>query len=174
MTGLHDHITISFLLVGHTKFAPDWCFGLMKQSFRRTKIGDLDDIANCVAQSSFVNVPQLVGALDGTMFVPTYDWSSFFEETTVKTALKGITHLHHFRFSKLHPGKVFVKEASNSNEREINLLKNVSWKPSSQVLPSPVIPNGLSHERQQYLYDKIREFCPDEKKDNVCPRPSNI
>jgi len=64
MTGLHDHITISFLLVGHTKFAPDWPFGLMKQSFHWTKIGDLDDIVNCVAQSSFINVPQLVGAFD--------------------------------------------------------------------------------------------------------------
>ena len=173
MTGLHDHITISFLLVGHTKFAPDWCFGLLKQSFRRTKIGDLEDIANCVAQSSFVNIPQLIGSLDGTMFVPTYDWSSFFEETTVKTALKGITQLHHFRFSKLHPGKVFVKEARNSNEREINLLKDVSWRPSSQQLPLPVIPNGLSQERQ-YLYDKIREFCPEQKKDIVYPRPLSI
>ena len=57
MAGLYDEATISFLPVGHTKFAPDWCFGLMKQCFRRTKIGDLDDIANCVSLSSAVNVP---------------------------------------------------------------------------------------------------------------------
>ena len=41
-TGLHEEVTISFLPVGHTKFSPDWCFGLMKQRFRRTKIGDLE------------------------------------------------------------------------------------------------------------------------------------
>ena len=30
MVGLHDEVTIFFLPVGHTKFAPDWCFGLAK------------------------------------------------------------------------------------------------------------------------------------------------
>ena len=174
LTGLHDEIKISFLIVGHTKFAPDWSFGLLKQCFRRTKIGDLDDIANCTSRSSFVNVPQLIGSLDGTKFVPTYDWSTFFDDKTVKTALKGITQLHHFRFSRFHPGKVFVKEISTSPEREINLLKDLSWRPPSQQLPSVVLPNGLSQERRQYLFDKIREFCPDDKKDIVCPNPSNI
>jgi len=28
MTGQHDEIPLSFLLAEHTKFAPDWCFGL--------------------------------------------------------------------------------------------------------------------------------------------------
>jgi len=102
---------------------PDWCFGLLKQRFRWKKIEDLDDIANCVSWPSIVNVPQLVGSLDGTNFVQTYDWSTFFEETTIKkTALKGITQLIIFWLLKHHPGKVFVKEAANSNEREINLL----------------------------------------------------
>ena len=27
MTGQHTQITLSFLVPGHTKFAPDWCFG---------------------------------------------------------------------------------------------------------------------------------------------------
>jgi len=121
---------------------------------RRTKIGHLDDIANCVSQSSVVNVPQLVGSLDGTNFIPTYDWSTFFEET-IKTALKGITQLHHFRFSKHHPGKNFVKEAANSNEREINSLKEISWQPSSVHLATLLILNGLSQEQKQYLFDKI-------------------
>ena len=26
MTGRHTHITLSFFIVGHTKFSPDWCF----------------------------------------------------------------------------------------------------------------------------------------------------
>ena len=36
MTELHDHITMSFLLVGRTKFAPDWCFGLLKLAWKST------------------------------------------------------------------------------------------------------------------------------------------
>ena len=31
MNGLHEEINYNFLLPGHTKFAPDWCFGLLKQ-----------------------------------------------------------------------------------------------------------------------------------------------
>ena len=30
ITGRHTDITLSFLVVGHTKFSPDWCFGLLK------------------------------------------------------------------------------------------------------------------------------------------------
>ena len=33
---LHSKINYDFLLPGHTKFAPDWCFGLVKQKTRRT------------------------------------------------------------------------------------------------------------------------------------------
>ena len=33
-SGLHEEINNHFLLPGHTKFAPDWCFGLLKQRTR--------------------------------------------------------------------------------------------------------------------------------------------
>ena len=48
MTGRHKNITLSFLVVGHTKFGPDWCFGLIKRLFRRTKVGSLSGIAEVV------------------------------------------------------------------------------------------------------------------------------
>ena len=38
MTSWHTNITPSFLVVGHTKFAPDWCFGLIKRLYRRTAV----------------------------------------------------------------------------------------------------------------------------------------
>ena len=34
LTGRHTSITLSFLPVGHTKFSPDWCFGLFKRQYR--------------------------------------------------------------------------------------------------------------------------------------------
>ena len=78
LTGQHKEMTVSFLPVGDTKFVPDWCFGLLKQRSFRTKIGNLDDIANCVSLSSSVNVPQLVGSLDGSTLVSMYNWSEHF------------------------------------------------------------------------------------------------
>ena len=59
--------------------------------------------------STTANVAQLVGTQDGSTVVPMYEWSTYFDSYTIKTALKGITKLHHFRFSRSDPGKVFVK-----------------------------------------------------------------
>ena len=170
--GLHKKILYSFLPVGHTKFAPDWCFGLAKRTYRRTKIDTLDDIANSVSRSSFVNVPQLVGTLDGTCLVPIYDWVGFFDKYSNKNALKGIKNMHHFRFDSESPGVVFVRNSSSDAERSIQLFKDQSWSPSPHELPQKIVPPGLSLEREWYLYDKIREFCSDEAKDIVCPQPS--
>ena len=130
LTGLHEEVKISFLPVGHT-----------------TKVGDLDDIANCVSLSSFVNAPQLVGSLHGSVFIKTYNWSEHFEEHIVKTALKGISQKHHFRFASSSPGAVFVKSVGSNSERKINLLKNATWNPSAHELPPVVVPSGLSRER---------------------------
>ena len=72
MTGLHKSITLSFLVVGHTKFAPDWCFGLLKKQMRMTKVGTLTNIAKVVKESATVNVPQLCGAEVGSVLVSTH------------------------------------------------------------------------------------------------------
>ena len=61
MVGLHRNITLSFLVVGHTKFAPDWCFGLFKKKLRKTKVGTLSDIGKVVDESARVNIPQICG-----------------------------------------------------------------------------------------------------------------
>ena len=174
LTGLHEEIKISFLPVGHTKFAPDWCFGLFKRHYRLTKIGCLDDIVRAVNLSATANVAQLVGTQDGSTVVPMYEWSTYFDSYTIKTALKGITKMHHFRFSRSDPGKVFVKNRwSDKNERCINLLRQ-PWNPTGRDLPNLIIPKGLSLERRVYLHDKIREFCPEHVQDLVCPNPLEV
>ena len=77
LSGLNSHITLSILIVGHTKFSPDWCFSLFKQAYRRTNVGCLDDIVRVVEKSATVNHAQLVGTQDGKVIVPTYDWAQF-------------------------------------------------------------------------------------------------
>jgi hypothetical protein len=52
LTNRHTNITLSFLPVGHTKFSPDWCFGLLKRQYRRTKVGSLQAIAEVVNTSN--------------------------------------------------------------------------------------------------------------------------
>ena len=95
-SGLHNTINYNFLLPGHTKFAPDWCFGLVKQKTRRTFISSLFDIARAVEESAVVNAAELVGLHNGTVRVPTYDWVTYLQQYFKK--LPQIKSYYHFRF----------------------------------------------------------------------------
>lgn len=144
LTSLHEEIKISFLPVGHTKFAPDWCFGLQVPLYSTSpfcRIGCLDDIVQAVNQSASPNITQLVGTQEGTTVVRMYEWSTLFDEHTIKSALKGITKMHHFHFSSAHPGKVFVKNNSSDAERSINLLRQ-PWNITSRDMPQEIISTG--------------------------------
>ena len=135
------------------------------------RIGCVDDIVRAVNDSGSPNVALLVGTQNGEVIVPMFNWSEYFEEVTVKTALKGISHMHHFHFTSTASGKIFVKDTVDDNEQCINLLKS-SWHPSSCDLLTHIIPPGLSLERQYYLYDKIRQFVPHDLQDLVCAQPA--
>jgi len=164
LTGLHTEIKIIFLPVGHTKYLPDWCFGLFKQQYRKTRMSCLNDIVCVVNTSVTPNVAQLVGIQSGEVVVPTYNWSKHFDEHTNKTSLKGITCMHHFCFIAAHPGKVFVKNDFDDTKRCITLCKDPSWVSRPTDLPEHIAPPGLSLEHQWYLYDKVMEFCEEESR----------
>lgn len=158
LTSRHKQITLSFLIVGHTKFSPDTCFGMIKRLYRRTFIGCLDDIAKVVSKSSVVNEPQLVGAQDGSTIVPMYDWATYFDGNTTKVS--GIKKYQHFRFTSEHPGVVYLKTSQGATEKEFSVLKK--HHDLLESFPRLITPAGLSPERQLYLYEKIHEFCPEE------------
>ena len=80
--------------------------------------------------------------------------------------------MQHFHFSHHFPGQVKVKNDCENTVRTIDLCKEPSWRPTATELPDRIIPPGLSLERQWYLFEKVREYCPDHCKDLVCPRPT--
>ena len=166
MAGLNKSIVLSFMIVGHTKFTPDSCFGLFKQRFRRSHVQSLSDIATVVLESAKVNQVQLVGTEQGEVMVPTYDWMSFFAPRLRKVL--GIKQYHQFEF--VAPGTVLCKQYSDSQGTAISLLKD-PWSPTPTVVPAIVPPPGLSLERQWYLYEKIRPFCESRYQDITCPLP---
>jgi hypothetical protein len=65
--------------VGHTKFYCDLAFGLFKKKFKRTQVSDLQELENCVINStptSNLKKCQLVGNEDGSCInVNQYNWS---------------------------------------------------------------------------------------------------
>uniref|UniRef100_A0A1X7VB99 DUF7869 domain-containing protein n=2 Tax=Amphimedon queenslandica TaxID=400682 RepID=A0A1X7VB99_AMPQE len=121
MTGLNASISISFLPVGHTKFSPDWCFGLLKQKFRKAEVDSLDDFIQVVEQSSAVNKTQPVGSSNGELIVETLDWCSYF--ATLFKKIKGIKGFQHFVVNATSPGVVAARQAVDGQVTQFNLLK---------------------------------------------------
>ncbi len=144
-------------------------FGLLKQKYRKIDIGSVDSLAKCVDASATCNHVQLVGMSDGTLIVPTFDRSSYFAIHFRR--ITGIKSFHHFHFDSSCPGIDHVQERCDSEKIRISLLKD-DWVPSLSASPQQIFPNGLSQERQWYLYEKIRTFCPDPEKDTTCPLPA--
>ena len=67
---------------------------------------------------------------------------------------------------------VFVKECADSEEEAIDIKKKGRVRLSKQNLPQEIKPDGLDSKRQNYLFQKIREFCTAETRDVTCPKPS--
>ena len=81
----YQSISLNFLVAGHTKFAPDWCCGLVKH-----------EMASVVNGSAVVNMAQLVVTEDGKTVVPVSDWQTHLSEFF--KPLPGIKKYHHFRY----------------------------------------------------------------------------
>ena len=63
----HSHFSLS----ATPNFSPDWCFGLFKQLFKRTKMGSLHSIAQIANDSAECNFAQLVFRKDVSTIVLT-------------------------------------------------------------------------------------------------------
>ena len=107
---LHHCITYSFLIVDHTKFAPDQSFGLIKKAYKVTNVSSLNEFAQLVGTSSETGVKntQLVGRHYGRVVVSVYDWSEFLGQYFKK--LPNIKKFHHCCISNENPGMVCYKE----------------------------------------------------------------
>ena len=103
--------------------------------------------------------------------VPSRDWARFLSSHFRR--LDGIKQYHHFRFERDHPGVVFLKKTATADEEQRILLRGV-WTPSPVDKPPCITPPGLSLERQQYLFDRIREYCRADTRDLVCPDPATL
>ena len=66
----------------HTRFGPDWCFGLIKLKYRRSQISSVFELARVVNTSTQkeINLAQLiVDPVSKQTIVQVYDWKSNFE-----------------------------------------------------------------------------------------------
>ena len=159
------------MVAGHTKFAPDWFFGLLKKAYRRTPVSSLLEIESMVSSSSIAgkNIPQLTVDISGRRHVIWYDWSNFMNKYF--SAIPSILRYHHFWFDSSFPGKGFVKKHSKACEDVIKIISDLS-RLDVRTMPDVITPSGMSFDRQVYLYEKIRPFCAGvSAAELTCPAP---
>ena len=73
MVGLHDKITLSFMVVGHVSCLVDGCFGMLKRKYCRSDIFTMDQLAEVVDLSAACDVSQAVQ----NSSVVWYDWHNY-------------------------------------------------------------------------------------------------
>ena len=66
-------------------------------------------------------------------------------------------------------GKDTKKRTDDTTEEPHDLLKEGATFDDPDELPDVITPAGLSAQRQWYLYEKIREFCPVTDRDCTIP-----
>ena len=103
---------VAFMVVGHTKFGPDFGFGVFKRLYRRADINTVTDVCR-LTESSKLLTAEPVGTEAGEVLIPCYHWQSKFA---------GIKKLHHFLFDSTKPQTVTVKEFVGEPPAEMTLV----------------------------------------------------
>ncbi len=173
ITGREKSITLSFMVAGHTKFSCDRYFGLIKKKYRLSKIDTMEGIIRVVRESSDgYNIPKPTrNTTTHELEVHVYDWVEFFRSRDFQT-IPNILRYHVFHLDASNLKVVYLREYSTEPEETVTILKNDPVFDKT-LLPSEITPQGLSLERQWYLYEKIRVLCHSNlSRDITCPMPS--
>lgn len=172
---LNSKIELSFMLPYHTRFGPDWCFGLIKLKYKHSYISSISQLAETVLLSTTkaINLPQLITEQSSSnTLVPINGWKLFLEKYFKK--IPNLTKYHHFRLSSSEPGIVLIREFPSSQPFRFNILKDQEQLQSILTTePELILPPGLSPERAWYLYENVRQHCEgDNQKESTCPKPT--
>ena len=91
-TGMNSSIELAFMVAGHTKFSPDYGFGIFKRLYRNADVNSIEDVCNLISRSKLL-MAEPVGTEQGDVLIPCFDWQSKFVSLG---KVSGIKQLHHF------------------------------------------------------------------------------
>ena len=62
LRGLNSNTELSFMLPYHTRFGPDWCFGLITMKYKHSYVSSISQLAEVVLTPipKSINIPQLI------------------------------------------------------------------------------------------------------------------
>lgn len=135
--GLHKKFRLSFLPVGHTKFAPDLYFGSVKGAHRKSSVHSLEDLRNTIDKSCGKNVANETG----DMRIKLYDWQKFFKDSRAER-VPGLLENYHFECSVEVPGELRYRKTVEDIQKSVQVF-GANAVVSSTTLPAETNVTGL-------------------------------
>ncbi len=168
LNGLHEKITLSFMVKGHTKFSPDGYFGLFKIQYQKKNIDWIGDVVECVREASSNSIIPLPYGLSLKRKKPLfqfYDWKSFLSKFFKE--IPEITSYNYFSFGNKNLGKLKLKRSPNDEKSTMVLLKNEHKRFTGPIkMPKILKLLDLDQDRREYLNKKISSLVFDPKNRN--------
>jgi hypothetical protein len=165
LNNLHEKITLSFMVKGHTKFSPDGYFGLFKIQYQKENIDWMGDVIKCVREASnnsIIPLPYGLSLKRKEPFYQFYDWKSFL--STIFKEIPKITSYNYFSCNNKDLGILKLKSNPDGEDSSLSLLKNKHKRFTGSIkMPKIIKPLGLDPDRQEYLSKKISRLVIDPK-----------
>jgi hypothetical protein len=172
LSGVVKKIRISFMVTGHTKFAPDGHFGIVKNEVRCSEIHCVQHIAEAAQRTTN---GRYIEAVDTRRIgFRAYRWTDFFNVYFKR--FPGIAKFHHISFAATAPGIAYCRVSydgegvtfdMNRSTKKVPLLNVNDWNSPAEVLTPP----GMTVERQNYLHKEIRPYVAKPFQDETAPKP---
>jgi hypothetical protein len=158
-SGKIDHVHISFMIAGHTKFAPDRLFSAIGSAYKAADVFTIDDLKTLCDRSASTHVEK------GDQV---FTWRECLGEKY--SDLPGIRKFHDFLIVKTHDGNVLMKVRDWCFEGE--------WKPSplhvrnDSVEGIPTVsyqPHSLTTEKLANMVTMYDRFIPPDQRPEYLP-----
>ena len=156
-----NEIYLKFMVRGHTKFGPDRHFGMIKKRFEKQNCYTIAHIQQTINESSVLNRSKVFPSRRFKQYREPLD--------AIFNDLVGISGYQCFWLSSEWKGKVKVRKSVTGSFSEIRVAKEAGTE--FQFTPVVLQKPGLKAIKQKELYTKVRQFVPDEYKDELCPIP---
>ena len=141
--GLSKKITLSFLVVDHTKFSPDWCSGCLNKPSDGPRLGVSTTLPKWLRN---LLLSTMHSQLEHKMVKSWYQLTTGHNFLRPFQTVSPQRYQGHASFDILSPQtRHSDSQGFGDRSREIDLLKDGSWKPTRSVLPSFLRQNSHSN-----------------------------
>ncbi len=168
--GFLKHAELKFMIRGHTHCSIDGGHGIIKKEWRKRNIFSIEQATQVITESSPVAGMQHATILRPENF---FNWEKVLEKYFKK--LPDILSFQEFEMDIKRKGILRYRQRQRDPWQETQLwdkrLPEFSSVENVQNLLVQLTPPGISEKKQKHLYDKVREYIPEEFQDRICPKP---